>query len=70
MIYVFRTSVKTKKDIGKLTPFLNKLCKQAKWNFDLDDCDKILRIDGQTGIAPSVIKLLQDTGFDCEELQD
>ncbi|MEJ0105481.1 MAG: hypothetical protein WDO19_24265 [Bacteroidota bacterium] len=49
---------------------MNELLKQAKWNFDLEDCDKILRIDSQTEISQPVIKLLQNIGFDCEELPD
>lgn len=70
MIYVFITSVKTKQEIGQLKPHLNDLLKQAKWNFDLEDCDKILRIDIETEITQSIINLLQDKGFDCEELVD
>jgi hypothetical protein len=69
MIYVFITSVKTEQEVEQLKPFLNDLLKQAKWNFDLEDCDKILRIDSETEITQSVIKLLHNKGFDCEELQ-
>jgi hypothetical protein len=65
---VFKTSVKTKKDVKKLKPYLNELCKKEKWNFDLEDCDKILRIDSQREILQTVICLLQNIGFDCEEL--
>lgn len=70
MIYVFKTSVKTKKSVQKLTPFLNTSLQQSKWNFDLEDCDKILRIDSPTEISETVTKLLHDKGFDCEELTD
>ncbi len=70
MIYVFMTSVKTEQEVGLLKPHLNDLLKQTKWNFDLDDCDRILRIDSETGITQTVIKLLHDKGFDCEELVD
>jgi len=70
MIYVFKTSVKTKKDIQKLKPFLNELLLHAKWNFDLEDCDKILRIDSLTENPEALIKLLNDIGFACEELTD
>lgn len=52
----------------RITPLLNGL-RSSTWNFDLDDCDKILRIEGTAEIAPSVIRLLQDAGFDCEELE-
>jgi len=68
MIYIFRTSVKTEKDIQKLMPYLNELLLQAKWSFDLDDCDKILRIDSLNEVSKAVTKLMHITGFECEEL--
>jgi hypothetical protein len=70
MIYVFKTSVKTKKAVKQLTSHLDKLLETSIWNFDLEDYDKILRIDSQTEITGATIKLLQDNGFDCEELPD
>ncbi|RYD70394.1 MAG: hypothetical protein EOP53_25510 [Sphingobacteriales bacterium] len=70
MIYVFKTSVKTLKDIRQLKPVLNHTFKQAAWNFDLEDCDSVLRLDSSTATPETVIKLLQNKGFDCEELPD
>lgn len=70
MVYVFKTSVKAEEDIRELKPRLNDLFKQAQWNFDLEDCDKILRIDSQAEIVQSVIRLLKSLGFECEELTD
>jgi hypothetical protein len=70
MIYVFITSVKTEQEVGQLKPHLNDLLKQAEWNFDIEDCDKILRIDTSTEITENIIKLLYDNGFYCEELSD
>lgn len=70
MIYVFKTSVRLKKEVKKLTPHLNTLLRQSKWNFDLEDCDKILRIDSQFDVRETTIKLLQDNGYKCEELPD
>ena len=51
MIYVFKTSVKTKRQVKKLKPPINKILPKEKWNFDLEDCDKILRIDSDENIA-------------------
>ena len=68
MIYVFKTSVESEQDIQKLKSGLDKLLPQAKWNFDLDDCDNILRIDSHTEQTSAVITLLQYIGYDCEEL--
>ena len=70
MVSVFKTSVRTKKAAKQLTPSLNKLLQHAKWNFDLEDCDKILRIDSKNEISLAIVKLLKDKGFDCEELTD
>ena len=68
MIYVFKTSVKTKKGVQQLSPYLNNIRPQLRWNFDLEDCDNILRIDSLTEITESVIELMQGKGFDCKEL--
>jgi len=70
MIYVFKTSVRLKKEVRQLTPHLNDLLRQSKWNFDLEDCDKILRIDTSTDKTETIVKLLHNKGFDCEELTD
>ena len=70
MIYVFKTSVKTKRLVQQLKPFLDHSLQQSKWNFDLDDCDKILRIESTTEISEAVNKLLKANGFDCEELTE
>jgi len=70
MIYVFKTSVKSKKDVKSLTAHLNEYLTDGTWNFDLDDCDKILRIDSSLNIADKATQILRNNGFDCEELTD
>jgi hypothetical protein len=69
VIYVFKTSVFTENEIQSIKPHLDEL-PQTQWNFNLEDCDKILRIDSLSEISGEVvIKILQDKGFDCEVLQ-
>ena len=70
MILVFKTNVADTSEMETLQPLLDKHLKNAKWNFDLEDCDKILRIDCQTEISSIAIKLLEQNGFMCEELPD
>lgn len=70
MIYVFKTSVSTKKAIQQLRPFLNKIINEFAWNFDLEDCDKILRLDACAKCSTAVVQLLSDKGFECIELDD
>lgn len=69
MIYVFKTSVKTKSQLKKLKPHLDKILHQAKWNFDLQDCDKILRIETSENIVVPVTNLLKINNFNCEEFE-
>lgn len=68
MILVFKTSVKTKKQIKTLTPLLNTVLQISRWNFDLDDCDNILRVESEINISTQIILLLNEKGFECVEL--
>lgn len=66
MIYVFKTTVDTKLKLALATPVLNELLPDATWNFDLEDCDKILRIDSKNEITEVTLK---NDIFDCIELE-
>lgn len=69
MIYVFKTTVKTKKAVMSLKSRLDTLLADARWTFDLTDCDHVLRIDSNTLITMQVIELLNQQNFDCIELE-
>ena len=68
MIYVFKTNVKTKAQINRLRPHLDHILSSGEWNFDLEDCDKILRVDSPQNIAMPLIQLLETNDFLCEEI--
>ena len=69
MIFVFKTSVQTKMQIKKLKPHIDNLLPKARWNFDLDDIDQILRIECDGDIVLMIINLLKIHNFNCEELE-
>jgi len=69
MIYVFKTSVKTKVQVKGIKPHIEKILPKAKWNFDLEDCDKILRIDSEENISVPIKNLLKNHNYYCEELE-
>lgn len=69
MIFVFKTSVKTKKQVAQLQPHINKLLSNQPWNFDLHDCDNILRIESDENIVTKITGLLNTHQFHCEELE-
>ncbi|WP_066830590.1 hypothetical protein [Rufibacter ruber] len=70
-VLVFKTSVRTRRSVKQVTPLLNQLLDATdRWNFDLQDCDHILRVEAQA-ITPSVIiDRLRQAGFMCTELED
>ena len=69
-ILVFKTNVTSKKKVSMIAPLLTSFPTIRQWNFDLDDRDKILRIEA-TGLNPGLIeRLLLRAGFNCQELDD
>jgi len=64
-VFVFKTNIKYKYQIKELK---NELDKLGKWNFDLEDCDKILRIESCYNITFRVIKIFYTNNLQCEEL--
>jgi hypothetical protein len=66
MIYVFKTSVDTKSKLEFAGTLLQEVLPNALWNFDLEDCDNILRIDSDTEITEMALK---NDVFDCVELE-
>ncbi len=69
-VLVFRTSVETPQGVRILRPLLDSVAGRGRWNFALDDCDKILRIDSMKVNAQVAIRLLKDNGYECSELEN
>lgn len=66
MIYVFKTSVDSPAKFESASALLHELLPETLWNFDLEDCDNILRVDSELDI----VELLQNnTVFECIELE-
>ncbi len=70
MILVFKTSLKDSKDIRLLESELNNMSTIVKWNFDLEDIDKVLRVESVRDVSLELIHLLKEKGFECEDLDD
>lgn len=68
MVHVFKTSVVSKKQVRAVGSFLNILLPSEEWNFDLEDCDKILRVETEEVAPETVITILTSQGFYCDEL--
>ena len=69
MIHVFKTTVKTENEVEQLKPYIDIVLPPTKWNFDLEDRDKILRIDSPKNIIHLIKFLFKIHDFECEELK-
>jgi len=69
-VLVFKTSVKTPQHVKVLKPLLDSAAGKGKWNFALDDCDRILRIASARINPLTAISLLRENGYECAELED
>ena len=68
MIEVFKTNVQTKTQSKMLLCVLSETFPSLKINFDLSDCDKVLRVEGIHIEVLQVISLVKEYGFTCEVL--
>lgn len=69
-VLVFKTSVETPHHVKLLKPMLDSIAGKGKWNFALDDCDRILRIMSARVNSLTAINLLKANGYECSELED
>ncbi len=68
MVEVFKTNVYKVEMAEQLVSTLRVHFPFSKINFDLDDCDKILRIEDKDVCAKAIIELMNRRGFECEVL--
>ncbi len=69
-VLVFKTSITKPNQVRRLRPLLNRILNgNGEWNFDLEDCDNILRVETHR-LAPAAISwVLEVHGFQCVELK-
>lgn len=70
MILVYKTNIDNKTKAKQVKQKLNKLIAGIKWNFDLEDCDNILRIDSKKDYTNLLKSSLLEFGIMIEELPD
>ena len=68
MIEVFKTNVEEMEQSKMIVAKLLEHFPNSTINFDLEDCDKILRIHAVSISNPGIIALLNSYGYHCEPL--
>lgn len=71
-IHVFKTDVDDHRVAGNIILFLQQHFSHCSVNFDLADCDNILRIEASPGLVKEtdIQLVLAGLGYDCEPLGD
>lgn len=72
MVEVFKTDVKHADHARMLLDQIHNAFSDYVANFDLDDCDKILRVESHKGAveASHVVDIIRTMGFSAEVLPD
>lgn len=70
-IFILKTNIKSKQKAATLKPVFEKTPAVLDWNIDLQDIDKVLRIEAAETVKESeIINLIRTQGFYCETLND
>ena len=69
-VLIFKTNIRYKKHINALEQHIANQPGILKWNIDLKDVDKILRIETRDLQPKKIEDLVKKAGYMCAELKD
>ena len=69
MVEVFKTNVRSIRAANLIIQKLAEEFPKHKINFDLSDCDRILRVQGNNFLERKVISIVTSLHHNCEILQ-
>ncbi|PAW92321.1 hypothetical protein CKK33_01955 [Mucilaginibacter sp. MD40] len=67
-VEIFKTNIESREQANKVLRLLKQQAPELSCNFDLDDCDRILRVKSDKICLEKIIRILQGNGFECEYL--
>ena len=68
MIEIFKTNVDDSSKAEQIISLLHQYYPAFMINFDLQDCDKILRIKGESIPVDEIVEIVLQAGFHCSVL--
>jgi hypothetical protein len=69
-VLVFKTNINNPRQVKSIASTLDSCPDILKWNVDLADIDKVLRVEATHAQCGPVIELVTRAGYACEELTD
>lgn len=68
MVEIFKTNIDEQQQAEVLLKLLSETFPDFKINFDLEDCDKVLRIEGSNVVPEKIMDLVKAKQYVCEIL--
>ena len=68
MVEVFKTNVEEPMQAQQLVALLQQHFPGGRINFDLQDCDRVLRVEKQHITPEKIIELMHRQGYFCQVL--
>ncbi|MEO9872187.1 hypothetical protein [Ekhidna sp.] len=70
-LFILKTDIKSKRQLNRLKPIFQQNEHIFRWSIDLDDIDKVLKVEtNEDSKQNEMIQLVRDQGIYCEELPD
>ena len=69
-IEIFVTNISDKKEFSKIKTAISKITSDAMVTIDLDDKDKVLRVEAESVDPEKIISTVRDYNFRCREMAD
>ncbi|MCR9173565.1 MAG: hypothetical protein NXI10_13775 [bacterium] len=69
-IHIFRTVAPNDDCISQLSEVMSEHPEISRWHLDLEDIDKVLKVETDSLSEASIISLARDSNIVCESLPD
>lgn len=69
MVEVFKTNVNNAEHADALSALLAARMELWGISFDLEDCDRVLRVAGDTILPDTITQILYEQGFECSVME-
>lgn len=66
MVIIYRTNINNRSQFQAVTRLLSNLFQDLRINIDLEDSEKVLRLEGKEILSDKVINSLEKIGFECQ----
>ena len=70
-LFILKTDIRNKRQLNQVRPIFQKSNHISRWSIDLDDVDKVLKVETKADAHEAeMIELLRSQGINCEALPE